>query len=194
MLFDWDTRERSDITYSQGDEARISHFTAPVSTQGPDWLADEPSMSQFAATPAVPLSRTQMARRFNQILPASNLTRFFSLWKLQLVAPLVVEALGRLAIPVPVSVAGPGSGIGSGSLLESWQSSYNVKVRTVDTRGCKLSGQIIMEQTSVGQGDATVLEVNFIKGSGDPLEWRRLFKKVAVLCKDAIVRPDEMQL
>jgi len=42
----------------------------------------------------------------------------------------------------------------------------------------------------VTRWEEELLEVRFIKMVGDPLEWRRLFKKVAVLCKDAIVKPN----
>ena len=36
-----------------------------------------------------------------------------------------------------------------------------------------------------------VVEVTFVKASGDPLEWRRFFKRVTVLCRDAVYKPDE---
>ena len=36
-----------------------------------------------------------------------------------------------------------------------------------------------------------LVEVRFVKAKGDPLEWRRLFKRVAVLCRDAILMPRE---
>ena len=31
---------------------------------------------------------------------------------------------------------------------------------------------------------------SFVKASGDPLEWRRFFKRMAVLCQDAVFRPE----
>jgi serine/threonine-protein kinase Chk1 len=35
-----------------------------------------------------------------------------------------------------------------------------------------------------------VLDVRFVKIKGDPLEWRRFFKKVVVLCKDGVYVPE----
>ena len=39
--------------------------------------------------------------------------------------------------------------------------------------------------------DADLLEIKFAKARGDPVECRRLFKKVAVMCKDAVYKPDK---
>ena len=41
--------------------------------------------------------------------------------------------------------------------------------------------------------DAHFLEINFVKAKGDPVEWRRLFKKVVVMCKNAVYKPDEQR-
>jgi len=47
------------------------------------------------------------------------------------------------------------------------------------------------------KGDITVediggfVDVSFVKMNGDPVQWRRFFKKVTVLCKEAVYRPDE---
>jgi serine/threonine-protein kinase Chk1 len=48
-----------------------------------------------------------------------------------------------------------------------------------------MSGNITVDLVTQG-----LVDVSFIKMTGDPLEWRRLFKKVAVLCKDAVYKPD----
>jgi serine/threonine-protein kinase Chk1 len=32
--------------------------------------------------------------------------------------------------------------------------------------------------------------VRFNKAKGDPIGWRRLFKSIAVLCREAVVKPD----
>ena len=36
-----------------------------------------------------------------------------------------------------------------------------------------------------------LLELRFVKVKGDPLEWRRFFKKVVVLCKEGVYVPPE---
>lgn len=171
MLFDWERPGRLNMAASQPVDVNTS--TQPASTS--TFLADEPSMSQFAAKPSVPLSRTQMARKFRDILPAQSLTRFYSTWTLNLLVPLIVEALGRLGVPTP-HLPQP----------SAQESEYVIKVRALDTRACIISGKISLDMIADG-----LVEVDFVKGSGDPVEWRRLFKKVTILCKDAVYKPEE---
>lgn len=174
MLFDWEKTSRNAVSSTQ--PTRSGHAQASTqSALNSDFLADEPSMSQFAITPCVPMSRTQIARRFRDILPAQSLTRFFSLWSLSLLFPLLLEALSRLGVPTPNC---PRPAVQA--------TECTIKVRTLDERACQLSGNIDVSVIADG-----VVEVTFVKGSGDPLEWRRLFKRVAVLCKDAVYKPEE---
>ncbi len=173
MLFDWEKTSRPNIPSSQ---PMRPHFQ-PAATQSlvtSDFLVDEPSMSQFAMTPSVPISRTQMAQKFRDILPAQSLTRFFSLWTLNLLFPLLLEALSRVGVPTP-NLPRP----------TAQDTQCTIKVRTQDGRACHLSGNIDIELITDG-----VFEVTFVKGSGDPLEWRRFFKRVVVTCKDAVYKPD----
>lgn len=130
-------------------------------------------MSQFALRPSVPMSRTQFARKFGDILPAQSLTKFYSTWSVTLLVPLITEGLRRLGIPtlnIPVS---------------STASDCTVRLRAQDSRGQTMSGNITVDLVTQG-----LVDVSFVKMTGDPLEWRRLFKKVAVLCKDAVYKPD----
>lgn len=159
---------------------RANGATRQMHTQSSQaaWLEDEPTLSQFTRNPQVPLSRTQLARKFHDILPSTPLTKFYSLYTLNLLVPLLLESLTRLAVPVPSSLAS--------RKFSAQDSEGVVKVKTVDSRGCQLSGSIIFEATGEG-----LIEVEFVKASGDPLEWRRLFKKVVVLCRDAVYRPEE---
>jgi serine/threonine-protein kinase Chk1 len=39
-------------------------------------------------------------------------------------------------------------------------------------------------------GGEELLEVRIVKVKGDPLEWRRFFKRVAVGCRDAVWREE----
>ncbi len=173
MLFDWEAPARLQVSSTQPANGLAHSSIQSALTSG--HLADEPSMSQFAATPSVPMSRTQMARRFRDILPAQSLTRFFSTCTLNLLVPLILEALSRLAVPVP-NFPRP----------SAHDSECQMKIRTVDGRSCTMSGNITLCLISDG-----VVEVMFLKASGDPLEWRRFFKKVTILCRDAVIKPDE---
>ena len=172
MLFDWEKPRHLSLPSTQP----MAAITGLPATQAAyNYLQDEPSMSQFAAAPSVPMSRTQQARKFRDILPAQSLTRFYSAWSLSLLVPLILEALSRLGVPPP-NVPRP-----SAHGLEC-----TIKVRTQDSRACALSGHIFAELVEDG-----VVEVSFVKGSGDPLEWRRFFKKVTLLCKNAVHKPED---
>ena len=141
-------------------------------------LSQDPSMSQFAPTPSVPLTLTQQARNFADIVPSHTLARFVSALPLPQLLALLLSALHRLSIPVSAPPA-----------LED--APVSLRVKTVDARKQPLWGTVLVERVGVpGQAEGVqVLEVRFLKGKGDPLEWRRLFKQVAVLCKDGVVLP-----
>lgn len=181
-LFDW---ERP-TTRTIGGAAISS--TQPISrSQAPEprfsALADEPTMSQFSQTPGVPLSLTQHARRFRDIVPAYSLTRFFSAIPPQLLVQMLADALHQLNVPLPPV---PGI-IGIGDQIA------NIKVRTIDGRKQSMHGEILVDRFHLPGGEAELLEVRFVKVKGDPLEWRRFFKKVAVFCKDGVFDPSQMQ-
>ena len=172
MLFDWERPSRLAVSSTQPQA--VHRLSSTQSILQSDLFAEEPSMSQFTMTPSVPISRTQMARRFRDILPAQALTKFYSTWTLNLLVPLLTEALNRLGIATPILPR-----------LIAEDTEFQFKIRTKDDRLCVISGDITFDVVDEG-----IVEVNLVKGSGDPLQWRRLFKKVVVLCKDAVYRPE----
>ncbi|PYH94730.1 serine/threonine-protein kinase chk1 [Aspergillus ellipticus CBS 707.79] len=171
MLVDWEMPQVADAFSSTQPMWRP--FSAD-DTSAMDHLEDEPSMSQFSPHPSVPLSRTQKAQRFQDIVPSRPMTRFFSTWELKILVPLICEALHRLGVPVPAVPA-----------VSAGDTSAMIRIVTRDGRMCALQGKVLMECVSEG-----IFEIEFMKVKGDPLEWRRFFKKVAVLCKDAVYKPD----
>jgi serine/threonine-protein kinase Chk1 len=186
-LFDWERpTDRSSLLTSTQPTARPGilsatqplphhhHNHAPAAT-----LSDEPFMSQFSSTPGVPLSLTQHARRFRDIVPSYSLTRFFSATPPQLLVQMLADTLHALNVPVATShAAGGGDHIAT------------LKVRTTDGRRQGLHGEILVDKMVLAGGEQ-LLEVRFVKVKGDPLEWRRFFKRVAVGCRDAIWREEE---
>ena len=146
-----------------------------------DSLAQDPSMSQFAPTPSVPLTLTQQARQFKDIVPAHSLARFFSHLPFPQLLPMLHSALHRLSVPVvPPSAAA----------MQGQEALVSIRIKTVDARQQLLQGNILIESIQVpGQANKEVLEVRFAKAKGDPLGWRRLFKQVVVLCKDGVIAP-----
>ncbi|KAL8675157.1 MAG: hypothetical protein Q9168_000410 [Polycauliona sp. 1 TL-2023] len=172
IVFDWEKVSRNHVSASQPTTSDDNL----VSSSWAEQLAEEPSLSQFTATPSVPLSRTQLARQFRDILPSHSLTRFFSVWPLVALHENIAGALHQLA--TSTSAASPPNSTG-----KAW-----IRVRSQDTRSCPMNGDIVIERMNGIYGH--MLEVNFVKTKGDPLEWRRFFKKIAVLCKDAVYMPD----
>lgn len=160
MLFDWDLPRNRMMSSTQA---------------GTDMLQDEPAMSQYSQRPKVSMTLTQRARQFRDILPAQSLTKFYSSWTMSLLVPHILEALSRLGVPT-ARIPRP-----EGQELEC-----SIRVRSQDSRGCPLGGNIVVEVIHDG-----LIEVCFVKGSGDPLEWRRFFKNVTVLCQDAVLRLNE---
>lgn len=171
-MLDWDEPPRLTTGLASSQPKVSSASTTEQKLLLTELLMEDPSMSQFTATPSVPLSKTQNAQRFHDIVSSSGLTRFFSTWSLALLVPRVCEALQILHIP-----AHPKS--------SEFENSALIRIRTYDDRKCPLHGNII-----VGTYADSLSEVEFVKGKGDPLEWRRFFKKVAILCKDVVFKPD----
>lgn len=183
--FDW---ERPTALASAGHIASTQPVAGAVDLSGRAALdialADEPTMSQFSQAPGVPLSLTQHARRFRDIVPSYSLTRFYSHVPPTLLVQMLGDALHQLNVPLgqPPSVS---SDFGASDHVTT------IKVRTADGRTRQsLHGEIMVDRFVLPDGSGEVLEVRFVKMKGDPLEWRRFFKKVALLCKDGIYKDE----
>ncbi|KAK9779643.1 putative Protein kinase domain-containing protein [Seiridium cardinale] len=182
VIFDW---ERPNLGHSATSStqpvSRADAVTAYPATQGSslfDALAEEPSMSQFSQTPGVPMTLTQRARRFKDIVPAQAFTRFFSHMPPQLIVQMLSDALHNLSVPLP----GIASNTGQGDQVAT------LKVKTMDGRKQGMHGEIVVTRYHL-PGDQELLEVRFVKVKGDPLEWRRFFKNMVLLCKDGVYKP-----
>ncbi|KAI2626083.1 Pkinase-domain-containing protein [Hypomontagnella submonticulosa] len=181
-LFDWERPTLRTLAISSTQPMTRADASLPSATQSTnffDALAEEPSMSQFSQTPGVPLTLTQRAQRFKDIVPAHSFTRFFSHMPPQLLVQMLSDALHNLNVPLPS--APPYIGIGDHV--------SSLKVKTVDDRKQGLHGEILIDKYHLPDMQE-LLEVRFVKLKGDPLEWRRFFKKVVLLCKDGIYKPE----
>lgn len=133
-------------------------------------LADEPSMSQFySGKNAVSQSLTQNAQRFKDICPPTSLTEFFSASPTTTVLSVLSEALQRVGVSVPDPEGDEMQGF--------W-----FRIKTRDARKCPMEGDVLVEH--VGQN---IRRVRFVKAKGDPVEWRRFFKKVCACCKEVVI-------
>ncbi len=123
----------------------------------------------------------------------SRLTRFFTTMPIESIVPLISDALNRLGVPTS---------------KYSTQQIHNIrlnnhvilKIKCTDSRRMPLMGHILItqeeskpenktyeEEVDDEQDDNVILyKVEFEKTKGDPLEWRKFFKKVTVLCRDAV--------
>jgi serine/threonine-protein kinase Chk1 len=196
VMFDWERPSNrfqgpSAVSSTQPvsrDESALSDSRPRLGYGALTSLADEPSMSQFAQTPGIPLSLTQHARRFRDIVPAHALTQFFSHMPPTLLVQMLRDALHQENVPLPAPPAAalplPSSAAGGAS-----DHVATLKVRTVDGRRQSLHGEITVDRFYLPENHQ-LLEVRFVKIKGDPLEWRRFFKRIALLCKDAIFSTD----
>ncbi|KAI4143469.1 MAG: hypothetical protein LQ340_006989 [Diploschistes diacapsis] len=177
IVFDWETNPSLAAAVASASQPSANGMVIPSSLD--DRLAEDPALSQFAPSSIVPMSLTQAARRFGDILPSHSLTRFVSLWSVPALLPILKSALQRVGVPV----AEPRSGEGGGDA--AW-----IKVRLVDERRCVLKGDVVVEKVSAGYEGVSCVNVCFVKTKGDPVQWRRFFKKVVVLCGEAVWRPE----
>lgn len=86
------------------------------------------------------------------------------------------SALHTLNIPTPPAVPS-----------EDKSRNAHFRIHLLDGRKQGLSGNVLVEKL----GEEGLIEVRFTKAKGDPLEWRRLFKRVVLFCKDIVIRPTE---
>ncbi|KAM0199896.1 hypothetical protein ACHAPA_004266 [Fusarium lateritium] len=174
---EWDW-ERPPLRSVASPASSLPHHVHDARRAMLDTLADEPSMSQFSQTPGPSLSLTQQARRFRDICPPEALTRFFSAVPPAHIIQMLSDALHHLNVPVATPSPNP-----TGNPVAM------IKVKTLDGRQQSLHGEIQIDRQPLP--DSTeVLDVRFVKVKGDPLEWRRFFKKVVVLCKDGVYVPE----
>ncbi|KAF3925365.1 hypothetical protein ABW20_dc0110144 [Dactylellina cionopaga] len=145
-------------------------------------INEDPVQSQFAAQPAVPMTLTQAARRFNDICPAGRMTRFYTIWPYSRFLPLLLSNLRKSGVLLDPRVLD----LEVRELERQGQTAY-IKIKTRDSRKCVLAGTVGVERVTSGEGDGLFV-VGWDKAKGCPVEWRRLFKKVSVLCQEAVFR------
>ncbi|EPS42553.1 hypothetical protein H072_3476 [Dactylellina haptotyla CBS 200.50] len=145
-------------------------------------ISEDPVQSQFAAQPTVPMTLTQAARRFHDICPSGRMTRFYTIWSYSRFLPLLLSSLRKSGVPLD-----PRSYDSSVVELRRQGQTAYIKIKTRDSRKCVLAGTVGVERVTSGEGEG-LFAVGWDKAKGCPLEWRRLFKKVSVLCQEAVFR------
>jgi serine/threonine-protein kinase Chk1 len=190
-LFDWE-RPPPRSTLGTTHAVLLSSTQPPATTAARlalESLAEEPTMSQFSQSRVLPLSLTQHARQFRDVVPAYSLTRFFSHVPAALLVQMLRDALHQLNVPLP--------GPNNRPVNPHADHIATLKVKTLDGRHQGLHGDVLVDRYRLPQhhssaegdhGDSKLelWEVRFVKVKGDPLEWRRFFKRITLLCKDAV--------
>ena len=183
IMFDWETNPSIAAAVASASQPSANGASAIIPSSIDDRLSEDPALSQFAPSSIVPLSLTQAARRFGDIIPSHSLTRFVSLWSVPALIPILKTALQRAGVPVAESRSDE-----VGSEEAAW-----IKVRLVDERRCVLKGDVVLENVIGGEmGEGSCSQVCFVKAKGDPVEWRRFFKKIVLLCGEVVWRPESV--
>ncbi|CCK69296.1 serine/threonine protein kinase CHK1 KNAG_0C01820 [Huiozyma naganishii CBS 8797] len=109
-----------------------------------------------------------------------KLTKFYSLEPMENLLPILEKALQLSGIKVT-----PDLYRFYQELLEKKNEDVfplKINMKNFDSRGGKLVGFI-----SIRRVKADLKSLEFVRKSGDPLEWRRLFKKIALFSRDIIL-------
>ncbi|KAF2863955.1 Pkinase-domain-containing protein [Piedraia hortae CBS 480.64] len=177
MSWEWEEPPRS-------SSVMLKSSTPPAPSQNIttadilDAVSEDPSQSQITRIPVTQMTATQQARAFNDIVPSYSLTRFYSHYTCEALVPLVLSALQTLNVSILAEE-------------QNGPDKFSIQIKALDPRRELLRGRVVVERVQIRGHSMSVLEVvevRFIKAKGDPLGWRRLFKSVAVHCKEAIPR------
>ncbi|KAF2275129.1 Pkinase-domain-containing protein [Westerdykella ornata] len=105
-------------------------------------------------------------------------------------AAAAVPELTHSSSTVPTSSSSsPSEPLSQLAQLNPDMSAATLRIRLHDSRRQALSGHVVVERVCVG-ADVWSSEVRFVKGVGDPLEWRRFFRNVVVwLGERVVLRP-----
>ncbi|KAH3682064.1 hypothetical protein WICPIJ_006965 [Wickerhamomyces pijperi] len=119
---------------------------------------------------------TPSSSRFNLLTDAQRLTRFFSIVSTPDLLSLLLAALSKIGIPDPhISL----SKYTSDEYLATHP--IHISVQILDRRKMPLKGNLMISMAT-----DSLKKMDFVKTRGDPLEWRRLFKRVVLLCRQCV--------
>lgn len=140
---------------------------------------------------------------------AQRMTRFFSVLPIESVVPIITDGLQQIGVKTSLkdwnssgyedTKEKPAASSSSLQVVTEKQvlkrekqksNDYNstnfeyvrIKVHTVDSRRMPIKGIIKISKIA----NLNLKKIEFVKVKGDPLEWRKFFKKVTLLCRDAV--------
>ncbi|CCD23505.1 serine/threonine protein kinase CHK1 NDAI_0B04700 [Naumovozyma dairenensis CBS 421] len=114
----------------------------------------------------------------------NRLTKFYTVESFETIFPVLEKSLYLAGIKVKPDLYGSFSELISELGYEKVVPLV-INIKTHDRRGGTLVGSLAILNV-----DEDLKSIGFDRKSGDPLEWRRLFKKVALFCRDIILIPN----
>lgn len=102
------------------------------------------------------------------------LTRFYSVMPLETIVPILGCAFHQLGIDVRIS---------RDPMAYANKETVNLSFMAQDRRRGLLRGVV---QCNKLASSTQFVEVSFVRSGGDQVEWRHLFKKVVLLCRDSV--------
>ncbi|KAK9448686.1 kinase-like domain-containing protein [Limtongia smithiae] len=164
--------------------ANTACLSQPLAAPATEWrsIHDEARIYQIALLQfaehrdiaRVTRSTTQNLRKFDQIFSRITLNRFYVMVSVPVLLSYLSSALQTFGVCMD---AVPNYDTEAAS-----QQEISIQIR--DRRKCYLRGRIRWDAWKEYEGQ--FVEVVFDRFTGDPLEWRYFFKKVAQACRDII--------
>ncbi|CAR30457.1 serine/threonine protein kinase CHK1 [Lachancea thermotolerans CBS 6340] len=116
-------------------------------------------------------------------ISTSVLTKFYSHREMSSILPMLEYALRNFSIPVKTGSYETFLELRDSHKLED-VFPVTIQIKTMDRKGWFLSGNVSLSNAYGG-----LVLISFNRRSGDPLEWRRLFKKVSLVCRELVYVP-----
>ncbi|KAH3672255.1 hypothetical protein WICMUC_004350 [Wickerhamomyces mucosus] len=140
-------------------------------------VSKDPAILQFSSSSR----RKNLDLDSMNLSSAERLTRFFSILPLDSLLSIVTSALNTIGIPT--------SGIDEYIVSETSLKSHPIyiSIQILDRRKVPLRGSLKISRVE----NLSLKKIDFIKTRGDPLEWRRLFKRITLISREAVFIDDE---
>ena len=129
------------------------------------------------------ISELQLNSRRAPDLLALSLTRFFSVAPLKQILLTILESLLKLGLRTNRDYEDNESMVKSLSESDSLSGTVSIPITGRDSGNLMINGLIRITRIA---DNLNARKVEFIKTKADPLEWRRIFRKVTVLCRDIV--------
>lgn len=167
------------IAMTQGPSIGYHRTKDPFVTEGVKWTQ---VISKDVA--ALQFCNHGLSYHGNLYFNPIKLTKFYTVEEMDIVLPTLEHALQFSGISVRPDLHDHFLSL---SQKFGYRNAFplHMNLRTIDRRGANLHGFV-----SIVLVEERLKSISFERKSGDPLEWRRLFKKIALFCRDLVLVPN----